>query len=60
MSRNDEVDRTWPGPPCMSTCKTIRSDVVLARRPPTLCCSRAVARYNDEVRKTDASHCGKQ
>ena len=31
MSRNDEVDRTWPGLPCMSTCKTIRSDVVVAK-----------------------------
>ena len=31
MSRNDEVDRTWPGLPCMSTCNTIRSDVVVAK-----------------------------
>ena len=29
------------------------------KRPPTFYCSRAVARRNDEVRKADASHCGK-
>ena len=30
------------------------------KQPPTFHCSRAIARRNDEVRKSDASHCGKQ
>ena len=34
--------------------------LLLPRRPPTYCCSRAVAGRNDEVRKIDASHCRRQ
>ena len=30
---------------------------VCPKQPPTFYCSRAVAGCNDEVRKTDASHC---
>ena len=62
MSGNDEVDRTWPGPRYMSTCKTIWSDVVVAKTAAhTLllvsCCktqrlAQAIAGSNDEVGRT--------
>ena len=53
MSRNDEVDRTWPGPLCMSTRKTIRSDVACGPLHDATMRSRrltqAIAGSNDEV-----------
>ena len=43
-----------------STCDKAEQCCGCPKRPPTLCCSRAVAGRNDEIRKIDVSHCGTQ